>query len=403
MTIKIPEFAADIIDRLERAGYESYVVGGCVRDSIMGKTPHDWDICTAASPEKIKSAVFPLRILTAGEKHGTIAVLREKECIEVTSFRTEGVYSDMRRPDNVTFVKDLSEDLKRRDFTMNAMAYSPKRGFVDLFGGIDDVKNKVIRCVGDPERRFSEDALRIMRAVRFSSVLGFDIEGNTAKYVLRLADKINKIAAERVLEELKKTLCGDFFERIQSGYEKLFAAVLGEENISFEKLCRVHELDKSFVLRLSALLNDKKSAANVCRKLKIDNSSSKRIMLITDILSDCDIPQNRTEARKLISEYGFEAVLSALKIMRVYVKKENCDSIDRAVKTVIDIEKQGDCISLSSLKINGKDLIELGFTGQEIGKELKRLLNCVMEDKFQNERDMLLADVIHKNRKIDKI
>ena len=389
MEIKIPIFAEEILKMLEDKGFESYAVGGCVRDSLMGKTPNDWDICTSALPSQIKEAVYPLKVITVGEKHGTIAVLNRGKCIEVTSFRTESTYTDSRHPDSVDFVKDLSEDLKRRDFTVNAMAYSKKRGFKDLFGGLKDLENKIIRCVGEPEKRFSEDALRIMRAVRFSAVLGFKIEGNTAKAVSDYAYTLKEISAERIYEELKKTFCAEYFECVENGYENVFASVLGEENILKERFSCVKNLDCDFVLRLSAVLKDKQSAQMALFKLKADKQTQKSILSVMDALSENKIPQSRIEARFLINKYGVKSAEYFLKISSV-IRRENMDKAKYALNMIYDIVKKNDCTDISMLDIDGNDLSALNIHGKDIGNTLNKLLNLVMSDKLKNEMPALI-------------
>ncbi len=389
MEIKIPIFAEEILRMLEDKGFESYAVGGCVRDSLMGKTPNDWDICTSALPSQIKAAVYPLKVITVGEKHGTIAVLNRAKCIEVTSFRTESAYTDSRHPDSVDFVKDVSEDLKRRDFTVNAMAYSKKRGFKDFFGGKKDLENKIIRCVGDPEKRFSEDALRIMRAVRFSAVLGFKIEGNTAKAVSDYAYTLKDISAERIYEELKKTFCAEYFECVENGYENVFASVLGEENILKARFSCVKNLDCDFVLRLSAVLKDKQSAQMALFKLKADKQTQKSILSIMDALSENKIPQSRIEARFLINKYGVKSAEYFLKISSV-IRRENMDKAKYALNMIYDIVKKNDCTDISMLDIDGNDLSALNIHGKDIGNTLNKLLNLVMSDKLKNENFALI-------------
>ena len=215
--IKIPERANLIIHALEDAGYEAYVVGGCVRDSILGREPNDWDITTSALPEQVK-ALFR-RTVDTGLKHGTVTVLQQDEGFEVTTYRIDGEYEDGRHPKEVAFTRDLSEDLKRRDFTINAMAYNDRKGLVDLYGGLDDIENKVIRCVGDPYERFGEDALRMLRAVRFSAQLGYSIEEKTKEAIQELSPNLEKISAERIHTELVKLLVSDNPMELRTAYE----------------------------------------------------------------------------------------------------------------------------------------------------------------------------------------
>ena len=215
--IKLPEKVKYIIETITEAGFEAYAVGGCVRDSVLGREPDDWDITTSASPYQIKE-LFP-RTVDTGIQHGTVTVMLDKDGYEVTTYRIDGVYEDGRHPREVTFTPDLKEDLKRRDFTMNAMAYNGKTGLIDIFDGRKDMENRIIRCVGDPEERFREDALRMMRAVRFSAQLGYEIEAATETAITHLAENLKKISAERIQVELLKLLCAPYPGRIRSAYE----------------------------------------------------------------------------------------------------------------------------------------------------------------------------------------
>ena len=208
LKFNLPEFVKKALIRTNEAGEEAFIVGGCVRDILMGKTPHDWDITTSAKPEKTKEIFSSFKTVDTGLKHGTVLVLIDGEPLEITTYRIDGEYTDCRHPDSVSFTSDIENDLSRRDFTVNAMAYNDEKGLVDLFGGEDDIRNKIIRCVGDADKRFNEDALRIMRALRFSSTLGFTIESETKKAILKNRELLNNVAKERISTELLKLLCG---------------------------------------------------------------------------------------------------------------------------------------------------------------------------------------------------
>ena len=237
MEINVPKSVEWIINRLEENGYEAYAVGGCVRDSVMGKEPHDWDICTSALPDETLSCLGMENIIENGIKHGTVTVRVDGENYEITTFRTDGEYTDNRHPESVTFVRDLREDLSRRDFTVNALAYNKQRGLQDYFEGVGDIENKVIRCVGSPDRRFGEDALRILRALRFSSVLGFDIEKRTSKSIHKNAYLLKNISKERIMSELIKILEGENVEAVLLGYSDVIAEIVPQMKpmIGFEQ------------------------------------------------------------------------------------------------------------------------------------------------------------------------
>lgn len=249
MKIQIPERIQNILDMLENAGYEAYIVGGCVRDSIMGFTPHDFDVTTSALPKETKKVFKDMRVIETGIKHGTVTVLSDGIPVEITTYRVDGEYHDSRRPESVSFTRSLKEDIARRDFTMNGIAYSPKRGWFDEFGGAEDIKRGIIRCIGDPERRFHEDALRILRGLRFSASLGFEIESNTAKAMLDSRELLTNISAERIFSELSGLLTGRNSDRnlrrVMSEYREIFAVIISElrEIFDFEQHSKYHFLD----------------------------------------------------------------------------------------------------------------------------------------------------------------
>ena len=226
--IKMPENAKGIIDKLRTCGYDAYAVGGCIRDSIMGKIPYDWDICTSALPEEVLEVLGERNIIENGLKHGTVTVHIDGENYEITTFRTDGQYLDNRHPENVTFVRELKEDLSRRDFTMNSLAYNYSEGLIDIFGGRDDINNSIIRCVGDPDKRFGEDALRILRALRFSSQLGFSIEEKTSASIHKNAELLKNISAERIMSEFTKILMGKNVEDVLMNYKDVIAVFIPE-------------------------------------------------------------------------------------------------------------------------------------------------------------------------------
>ena len=234
LEIFIPQFVRTALDRLNECGYEGYIVGGCVRDSLLGKKPHDYDVCTNCTPDKMLEVFANFRTIETGLKHGTLTVLIEGEPVEITCYRSDGEYIGHRKPAQVTFESSLEEDLKRRDFTVNAMAYSPKEGLIDLYGGQGDLEKGIIKCVGEPEKRFDEDALRILRGLRFSSCLGFEIEEKTSKAILEQRELLKSISAERIASELKKLLCGKGARKILLDYREVIAVFIPELRESFD-------------------------------------------------------------------------------------------------------------------------------------------------------------------------
>lgn len=271
MNIVLPKNVKTIIKILNTHNYEAFIVGGCVRDSVIGLTPHDWDICTNAKPEEIKKCFENFNTFDSGIKHGTISVVLDGEVFEVTTYRIDGTYSDNRRPDSVTFTSDITQDLARRDFTINAMAYNEKRGLIDPYGGRNDLSDKIIKCVGNPDFRFNEDALRIIRALRFASVYNFEIDDETAKSIHKNADLLNNIAVERISVELNKLLSGNGAEKILNNYRDVIAVFIPEIKPMFDYnqhtkhhnrdlwhhiTYAVKSIDNSPLLRMSMLLHD---------------------------------------------------------------------------------------------------------------------------------------------------
>ena len=435
MRLDIPEKVEFIINKLEAAGYEAYAVGGCVRDSVLGRKPNDWDITTSAKPEEVK-AVFG-RTIDTGLKHGTVTVMMGKEGFEITTYRIDGIYEDGRHPKDVTFASDLQKDLKRRDFTINAMAYNPSEGIVDLFGGMDDLKNGVIRCVGDPMERFSEDALRIMRAVRFSAQLGFSIDPDTRRAVSVLAENLSMISAERIQAELQKLIMSAHPDYLRIACETGITAVVlpeldvcmkTEQNTPFHcytvgehilhSMCCVPQ-DK--VLRFTMLFHDigkpavrttdadgrdhfkthsiasEKMAVSIMRRLKMDNDTihkTERLIRWHDYRPEGEI----RSVRRAVNKIGEDIFALYLKVQRAdmlsqsdYRREEKEERLRKVEACYQEITKSGQCVSLKNLAINGSDLIAAGMKpGKEIGEILKTLLNDVLEEPEHNQKEFLL-------------
>ena len=398
MHITLPTKVKQIISKLEKAGFEAYAVGGCVRDSILGRNPEDWDITTSAKPEEVKK-LFSTTIDT-GLQHGTVTVVIEKEGFEVTTFRLDGDYTDGRHPDRVAFTSSLTEDLRRRDFTINAMAYSEKRGLIDEFDGERDLEDGVIRAVGDACERFSEDALRMLRAIRFAGQLNFKIADETFDAIKELSPNIAKVSVERIAKELEKLLLSGNPEYIALVYETGIFSVIapevamlfenGEISASIKALSKASFPEKKelYQIRLAIFLEglgaDK--AANLLKRLKLDNDTINTVKKLLG-LSLREVENNETDMRRTVKEAGHKMMPLLLEMRRAKGLKDNKD----LYQTVID---NGYCTSISELNINGKDLMDAGIPkGALIGSTLERLLELVIEKPELNTRESLLLEV----------
>lgn len=430
----LPESIQNCIDLLENAGFAAYAVGGCVRDACLGLTPHDYDLCTSALPEQTEEVFRDYRLVLAGEKHGTVTVLTEGGPVEITTFRTEGGYRDNRHPDWVKFVPDIEGDLSRRDFTVNAMAYSPKRGFADPFGGREDLKNHILRAVGDPEARFREDSLRILRGVRFAARFGLTPVEKTMAAMLSQAHLMENLARERVFEELCKLLLAAKAADI-TRFAPILAAVIPElaPMIGFDQHSPHHAYDlithtahvvegvpTTLPLRWAALLHDtgkvttftldatgrghfyghaRDSAAiadNILRRLKAPTAlREEAVTLIGRHMTR--LQPDRKLLRRQVSKYGFPTVEAMLALQQADMGSKGTGEDDgstvfAAVQQLLaDLKAEDACLSLKDLAVNGTDLITLGFQGKEIGACLSALLEQVIEERLPNERSALLA------------
>lgn len=442
MKVNLPSDVNSIIKALEDNGFEAYAVGGCVRDSILGRIPEDWDITTSAKPEDIKS-IFP-RTVDTGIQHGTVTVLMGNCGYEVTTYRIDGTYTDGRHPDEVVFTSNLTEDLKRRDFTINAMAYNDRSGIVDEFDGIKDLENKVIRCVGNPYERFNEDALRIFRAVRFSAQLGFDIEEGTKQAIKDLSPNLEKISAERIQTELVKLLISNEPEKMRTLYELgITKVVLPEFDVMMETKQNSlyhyasvgeHTIDvlKSIratkVLRITALLHDVSKpecittdedgynhfkfhpehgavkAVQILRRLKFDNDTISKVKTL--IMYHDTRPSTPNGVRKLVNKVGEELFPDLIEIKWADLKGQSDYKLEEKTKLIefcqnyfYTILEEKQCTSLKTLAVNGKDLIDLGITeGKVIGEKLNALLNEVLDNPELNDKETLLSFV--RNNKV---
>ena len=387
--LKFPEYAQKCIDTITENGFEAYFVGGCVRDDLLGRNCDDIDIATSALPSEIIS-LFDHTIPT-GLKHGTVTVLIDNKPIEVTTFRQESEYNDSRHPDTVNFVFNINEDLSRRDFTINALAASKSGEIVDLFGGLDDLKNGIIRAVGDPEKRFIEDALRIIRAYRFASVLGFKIEENTKKFALKLSDRISKISGERVLKELYKAMSGSniltLCELISSGALECF----GVSNIKLEDACfnRLSSLELSPSSKLSLLILMCDFDIDLIKNsLKADNHLIKKIQ-ITESLTAREIPETQADVQKLLYMHHHEYV----RLYFYYLGVVNLADSEKLFSLYNEVCAQDKPYRISHLSVDGNALLELGLQGKEIKSSLENALFAVIDGKIENRKESIIGFV----------
>ncbi len=434
--MNLPENVQVIITTLENAGYEAYAVGGCVRDTLLNKEPDDWDITTSATPEQAK-ALFA-RTIDTGIQHGTITVLMGKETYEVTTYRIDGEYEDSRHPKEVIFTSNLLEDLKRRDFTINAMAYNDRSGIVDAFDGMKDLEKGIIRCVGNPKERFTEDALRMMRAVRFSGQLGYEIDKATAEAIKELAPTLSRISAERICTELVKLMVSDHPEYFRKAYELGMTKVfMPEFDAAMETIQNnphhcydvgehiLHSLTyvrKDKVLRLAMLFHDlgkactrttdekgidhfyghedisARIADDVMKRLRFDNDTRHTVIKLVKY-HDLKMALTPTGVRRAIVKIGEEVFPLLLEVKRadflaqsIYKRDEKEAELKEVERIYAQILEEQNCVSLKTLAVTGSDLIAEGMKpGKEIGEVLQKLLEEVLEAPELNTREVLLV------------
>ncbi len=436
MNILLPQQVKTALNLLTENGYEAFIVGGCVRDSILGITPLDWDITTNAIPKQILSVFENYRTIKTGIKHGTVTVIIQNLPLEITTYRIDGEYLNNRHPDSVKFCFNLKEDLNRRDFTINSLAFNSQSGIVDISDGVNDINSKIIRCVGNPDIRFKEDALRILRALRFSSTLGFNIEQNTSDSILRNAHLLRNVSKERVSSELLKILCGKNVVNVLLKYRNVFATIIPEIEpmFDFQQNNKHHIFDvwehtvyaigfsePNPIVRLTLLLHDigkphcytidtnsvghfyghgefsADIASKVLEDLKLSNNISQTILTLVRY-HDCELSPDEKLIKKRLAKFS-EPVL------RLLVKVQNADSlahnpaysfkhkdINQIEETIDKVIANNECFSLEKLAVNGTDLIALGIPkGRVIGEILNDLLNYVIDNKISNNKDKLLS------------
>ena len=390
--IQLPYEVEWVIGKIRDAGYEAFAVGGCVRDTLLGRTPEDWDVTTSARPEAVK-AIFE-RTVDTGLQHGTVTVLKNRKGYEVTTYRIDGEYHDGRHPDSVEFTPNLLEDLKRRDFTINAMAYSHETGIVDEFGGMEDLKAGIVRCVGRPEDRFTEDALRLLRALRFSAQLGFEIEESTYAAIKTIAPNLAKVSKERVQAELTKLLLSAHPERILllketglsaqivPGFDAVFAPAL------FSKLSQL-PAEKSLRWAGFLLCQSTKQAEAVLKGLKMDNETIGNVSRMIEGAKET-LPLEKPAVRRAMSRYTPYQLEGALKLKEL-MGSPDAEEIRRLREEII---RDGDCVSLKDLAVKGRDLLEAGVErGPMVGEILNHLFDLVLLHPEKNDRELLLKEV----------
>lgn len=435
--MQIPKEAELALHTLQSRGHTAFVVGGCVRDSLLGRTPNDWDVTTSALPEEVADCFRNFRVIETGLQHGTLTVLVDGTPIEITTFRNDGIYLDHRHPVGVTFSNTVEDDLARRDFTVNAMAYHPERGLVDLFGGREDLKNRVIRCVGDPVTRFREDGLRILRAIRFASVLGFSLDEKTKAAVRSEKSLLEFIAPERIREEFCKLLCGVNAENVIREYVDVIGQFLPEllacrgfeQNTKYHcydvlehTLCALSHASNNLFVRLAVLLHDigkplcytedengghfkghgpvgTAMTEQILRRLRFDNRTVEIVSRLVE-RHDRITPAEEKAVKRLMQKMSDQEILWLLEVQRcdrlAHAKgfDEPPASLDEVPRLMERIHASNACLSLKTLAVRGDDLLRLGIPeGKSIGDALAHLLDAVIEGTLPNEREALLSAI----------
>ena len=435
MTINLPSEVSLILDLFKKAGYEAFCVGGAVRDSLMGVIPGDWDITTIATPEETARIFKDFRIIETGIKHGTVTVIIDKKPFEITTYRIDGEYGDNRHPENVIFTRSLKDDLARRDFTINAIAYNPEVGIVDFYGGQDHIYNSIIKTVGDPDNRFNEDGLRIMRALRFASTLGFEIENETAKAIHRNKDLLKNISAERLNVELTKLVCGKNAFNILMEYPDVLSVFIPEiaPAVGFKQYGKKHAYDiwehichtvntipADRILRLTMLLHDLgkvpthalnekgdstfknhapiggEMAREILTRLKFDKKTINRVSFLVSY-HDFEPVESKIELKHHLKTKTPEDIRTLLTIKKSdrgalsESYRDISEGTAQNLKWLEEIEQNDECCTINRLAVNGNDLIAKGITGENVGEALNKLLDAVIEEKVSNDKSALLT------------
>ena len=440
--LNFPRFVLDVLFRLNDAGFEAYIVGGAVRDAISGMSSDDYDITTNARTEEVEKVFHDANIIETGIKHGTVTVVLDGVSYEITTFRTDGTYSDVRHPDSVSFVGDISEDLSRRDFTINAMAYSEKTGIVDLFGGREDLENKVIRAVGDPIKRFNEDALRILRAVRFASKLGFTIEKTTLDAMKTCVNNVRSLSVERIFVEITKTLCGEFRYFALHEYSYFLFAVVPEiqPEYMFDQMNNSHKYDVyehtlhaiefcdkvTPVIMWALLFHDSgkpyttvygtdnqrhfpkhwevssEFAGQALERMKAPKEFTREVKFLA-FYHDDYFHGGKATIKRFFNKYGEKYMLDMCAVKRAdwlshsdYGVKKYEPFYNRFNDDVHAVIENGECYSVAQLDVNGNDVAALGFSGKIIGKILSDVLDRVIDEKLENKKEKIITYIKSK-------
>lgn len=404
MKVDLPPKVKYIIDKIYENNYEAYIVGGCVRDSILGFEPNDYDITTSATPKVIKEIFRDFKCIDIGIEHGTVSVVIDDDIYEITTYRIEGEYKDHRRPENVDFTSKLEEDLKRRDFTINAMAYNEKEGLIDLFGGNIDIENKIIKTVGNPYNRFNEDGLRMIRAIRFSSKLNFKIEDNTLLAIYDNAQIIKNISLERITDEFNKIILSNKPENVIYLFKtKLlnYLNISSEEDENkiaelYKKISILNKFDKVLVKRLVALdylikeLNI--NCKSFCKELVYSKKIIKNHNIILILMKEINIKElNKVKVKKILNRIDKSLFEEYLDISRVIYEDEK--NFAKIIYILKEIEENNECYTVKNLKVNGKDIMALGYENKAVGEILNYLLKEVIIKPGLNEKSLLIEKI----------
>ncbi len=438
--MNVPQYVLNVIEKLETAGFEAYAVGGCVRDCLLGKIPHDWDLTTSALPNEIENVFKEYKTVDVGSKYGTIIVIVNDHPIEITTFRTESGYFDNRHPSSVSFSKSLEDDLKRRDFTINALAYSPSKGIIDMFNGVSDLNSRIIRCVGDAKVRFEEDALRIMRALRFSATLGFSIDPETITAAFSCRRLLFNISAERIASELRRMIMANDPSHVLRIFKGIIGIIIPELIPAFDfkqnnpyhcydvwehTLSAISQSQKELNVRLALLFHDiakpacakydkngvvhfygheaksAEIAGAVMRRLKFDSKTIKSVCLLISY-HDTLVQADRVSVKKMLNKIDVDNLRTLLKVQKAdnMAKTEEANVslnlINQVEEILNSIISKNECFSLDTLRVNGWDLNNTGkISGIKVGAALDFLLNAVIEEKCENTRSALL-DLFNK-------
>ncbi len=395
----LPPPVTSALDALEEKGYEAYAVGGCVRDLCRGVTPHDYDITTSATPEEVEACFSGRRIIETGIKHGTVTAIIDGEPLEITTYRTDGEYLDGRHPESVTFSSEINDDLSRRDFTINAMAYSPRRGLRDPFGGREDIEKKLVRCVGEPDLRFGEDGLRIMRALRFASSLGFETDGETAASIHRNRRLLRIVSAERIYAEYKRLITGVFAARILTEFRDVMFTVMPElEGDEYENAVAAADKAERDVITRTALLLGREENLPALRRLKPDGRTYSSVSAVLRHINGA-FETDDVSLRRLLGVVSYENARRIVDARRAKGLMAE-DEAARVTDSLYEMEARGECISVRMLAVTGRELMELGVPeGARVGEILSRLLEEVITCRAKNDKaelTRLAAEMLKK-------